>query len=385
MKVLASLCLSLSLSNSVRAQLDANTQQCQASLMGITDQLNSVCCADASNCADGFPRSCDAACAAIWLPFAAPCGNFVATQFPNLVAFGNRCTTAGAGQPVGPPPPAPAGAGTYYAEGTLTMSNAQVGSTPKRQNRFKQNLRSDIAEATGLQQESILISALSANSVTLEIFGSQADVQAAVSTLTSQLADPSSSLLQGSVSSALTPNQRPSMQVMSMGGGTGGTGPGTLSIRIDDNSDGIYFNGQLLGTVENDWTLVQQFPIATACTGPNVLAVHGQDAFGVSAILASWTHCGVTTKTDMGCKCTSRDVSAEDWTSPTYDDSAWPAAADGGINGADPWGEVHEVEMSARWIWASNLRDTNEAYCRCVEGHNDNGLVSHHPSSLFFI
>ena len=40
-----------------------------------------------------------------------------------------------------------------------------------------------------------------------------------------------------------------------------------------------------------------------------------------------------------------------------------------------PWGEVHEVEMSARWIWASNLRDTDEAFCRCVEGHNDNGLT----------
>ena len=31
----------------------------------ITDRLNSVCCADPSNCADGFPRSCDASCAAV--------------------------------------------------------------------------------------------------------------------------------------------------------------------------------------------------------------------------------------------------------------------------------------------------------------------------------
>jgi hypothetical protein len=32
---------------------------------GVTDQLNSVCCAEASNCADGFPRACSAACAQV--------------------------------------------------------------------------------------------------------------------------------------------------------------------------------------------------------------------------------------------------------------------------------------------------------------------------------
>ena len=144
--------------------------------------------------------------------------------------------------------PPPAGGSVYYAEGTLTMNNANIGSSAKRQNRFKQSLRADVAEAINLQQESILISALSANSVTLEIFGSQSDVQAAVTALTSQLSDPSSSLLQGSVSSALTPNQHPSMQVTAMGGGGGGGtgGPSTLTIRIDDNSDGnTPYNGSL--------------------------------------------------------------------------------------------------------------------------------------------
>ncbi len=176
----------------------------------------------------------------MWLPFATPCADFVANQFPNLVAFGTRCAAAGAGQPPAPPAPPPAAGSVYYAEGTLTMNNADIGSSAKRQNRFKQSLRADVADAIHLQQESILISALSANSVTLEIFGSQADVQAAVTALSSQLSDPSSSLLQGSVSSALTPNQHPSMQVTAMGGGGGGgtAGPSTLTIRIDDNSDG---------------------------------------------------------------------------------------------------------------------------------------------------
>ena len=315
--------------------------------------------------------------AQVWLPFAQPCGDFVSTNFPNLVQFSTRCSRSGTA-PAGPPPPPAQGGALYYASGTLTLSNANVGNSAKQQNRFKQNLRADLADALSLDQEQLLITAISPSSVTIEIFApSQAEVQAATSTLTTQLADPNSVLLTGSVSSAITPNQRPSMQVQSMGGGASTGGPGMLNIRIDDTSDGIYFNGNLLGTVENDWSLVQSFPITAACgQGPNVLAVHGTDAYGSSAVLASWEHCGVTTKTDMGCKCTTEDVSGDDWTSPTYDDSAWPAAADGGINGADPWGEVHEVSMSARWIWASNLQDTDEAYCRCTEGHPDNGLTT---------
>ena len=256
------------------------------------------------------------------------------------------------------------------------MSGANPGTTTKTQNRFKQNLRADIADALNLQLESILITSVSATSVTIQIFGTQAEVQAATGELSSQLADPNSSLLSGRVSSALTANQRPTMTAVAMGGGAAG-GDGMLSIRVDDVSDGIYFNGQLLGvSVQNEWEVVHQFPIPASCTGTNVMAIHATDAYGVSAILASWTHCGVTTKTDMGCKCTSSDVSGDDWTSATYDDSAWPAAADGGINGADPWGEVHGIEQSARWIWASNLQDTDEAYCRCVEGHPDNGLTN---------
>jgi hypothetical protein len=307
----------------------------------------------------------------VWLPFAAPCGDFVSTNFPNLVAFSRRCTTAGAGQPVPPPPPPAAGGSLYYAEGTLSMSNANVGTTAKRQNRFKQNMRADLADALSLDQEQLLITAVSASSVTIEIFGSQAEVQAATTALTTQLSDPNSVLLGGTVSSAISPNQRPAMQVQSMGGAPGG--PGMLNIRIDDGGE-IYFNGDQIGAVENQWDLVQQLPITAACgAGPNVLAVHGVDGFGAAAILASWEHCGTTTKTDLGCKCTGDDVSAEDWTSPTYDDSAWPVAADGGINGADPWGVTEGIDLGARWIWAPDLQGTDRAFCRCTEGHLSNG------------
>ena len=184
------------------------------------------------------------------------------------------------------------------------MSNADVGNSAKQQNRFKQNLRADLADALSLDQEQLLITAISSSSVTIEIFApSQAEVQAATDTLTTQLSDPASVLLTGSVSSAITPNQRPSMQVQSMGGGGAPTGPGMLSIRIDDGGE-IYFNGDLIGSVDNQWDLTQQLPITAGCTGNNVLAIRGYDSFGAAAILASWEHCGSTTKTDMGCKCT---------------------------------------------------------------------------------
>ena len=68
-----------------------------------------------------------------------------------------------------------------------------------------------------------------------------------------------------------------------------------------------------------------------------VAHLQGTDNAGVSAILASWDHCGQTATTNLGCRCTSDDVSADDWTAAAYDDSAWPYAADGGGNGVDPW------------------------------------------------
>ena len=65
----------------------------------------------------------------------------------------------------------------------------------------------------------------------------------------------------------------------------------------------------------------------------NVFAVHGTDAAGVSAT-ASWDHQAAPT--------TNRAAGAQVQTSllttdpSDYDDSSWPYAADGGINGEDP-------------------------------------------------
>lgn len=78
-----------------------------------------------------------------------------------------------------------------------------------------------------------------------------------------QLDDPASALLTGSTSSALTPNQQPTLQVMVLGGATDASGGGnfasgtpslgTLKIRVDDQST-YYFNGVELGsTVVSQW------------------------------------------------------------------------------------------------------------------------------------
>lgn len=197
----------------------------------------------------------DDPCIQVWLPFANGCTDFITGQFPTLAPLTRRCNTANGNHALPPPPPTPApgsgGGSEYYAQGSLAMTSANIGSSAKRQNRFKQNLREDIAAALDITPSAILIQDLSASSVTLDIFSdSQAHAQALIATIQSQLADPASALVTGSTSSALTPNQQPQMQVLALGatdasgGGfaTGAPAVGTLKIRVDDQST-YYFNG----------------------------------------------------------------------------------------------------------------------------------------------
>ena len=198
---------------------------------------------------------------------ATPCTDFIAAQFPNLVALTRRCNTANGNHPLPPPPPAPAGGtpttGGFYATGSLAMTNANIGSSAKRQNRFMQNLREDIAAALDVGPSGILIQDLTAASVTVDIFSdSQANAQSLITEIQSQLDDPASALLTGSASSALTPNQQPTMQVLALGASdasgsgnfaSGAPSLGTLKIRVDDQST-YYFNGVELGsTIVSQW------------------------------------------------------------------------------------------------------------------------------------
>ena len=272
--------------------------------------MNAACCTDSSNCATGFPRACDAGCAAVrhrcllaltsahpclalshlrsaqvWLPFAAPCTDFIAAQFPNLVSLTRRCTTAQGDQPVPPPPPAAAGSGgsVFYASGQVALSNANVGSSSKAQHKFVQNLRGDVAEALDVNQASILISDASSSSVTLDLFSdSQAHAQALVAALQSQLADPASILMQGTSSSSITPGQQLRFTVLAVGaadasgGGNFASGSsqlGTLNVRVDDQST-YYFNGVELGsTVVSQWTDVVTSTFMAPCGDANAQPV----------------------------------------------------------------------------------------------------------------
>ena len=226
--------------------------------------------------------------AQVWLPFAAPCTDFIAAQFPNLVSLTRRCTTAQGDQPVPPPPPpqaAGSGGSVYYASGQVALSNANVGSSSKAQHKFVQNLRGDVAEALDVNQASILISDASSSSVTLDLFSdSQAHAQALVAALQSQLADPASILMQGTSSSSITPGQQlaSTFTVLAVGaadasgGGNFASGSsqlGTLNVRVDDQST-YYFNGVELGsTVVSQWTDVVTSTFMAPCGDANAQPV----------------------------------------------------------------------------------------------------------------
>ena len=118
MPVVANNCSTL-LQTALAKEWDGATRAC---FRGIADQLNSICCGDATNCADGRPHACEPSCALVsarvasnlrrpcrpvstalvlalhgmccsaqvWLPFAYSCGDYISANFPNLMSL---CTT----------------------------------------------------------------------------------------------------------------------------------------------------------------------------------------------------------------------------------------------------------------------------------------------------
>ena len=357
-----------------RAQFDV---ACERTLADLTDEITSTCCNPASNCngESGLPQMCSVECGALWYPFEQSCSDFIRTDFPDLEDFSQECRntcTNGACSDEGPPPPPPGPSAyttiTMQTDGSYSPSNVVWSD-------YEGGLRQDLATALNVPSTRVVISALSSFSVTINVFlrcpadctGSEPGQQF-VQRLTDQLADERSSLRMGQYSSHINVGQTLTNSWTTSNTDTSSSAA-TVKVRVDDASE-VYFNGNEIGSTDQ-WTEVQTFHVDASCTAntPAVLAIHGVDTGGPAAIIASWVHCGRTTKTDLGCRCTEADVSGEDWTSPTYDDSAWPFASDGGINGADPWGFTEGVEESARWIWAQDQFGADEAYCRCVEGH----------------
>ena len=77
---------------------------CEQQLVSQSPAFNAACCPTADVCSGGFPSSCPDACAAAFMPFYSTCASFVATNLPDLVAFGAACTAAGVAVTPLPPP-----------------------------------------------------------------------------------------------------------------------------------------------------------------------------------------------------------------------------------------------------------------------------------------
>jgi len=131
-----------------------------------------------------------------------------------------------------------------------------------------------------------------------------------------------------------------------------------------------YVNGEELGST-SQWA-DHSYHFAAPCGDGNVYAIHGIDTGGPAAIIASITNCGDTTITSPAWRCTSNDPGDDSgWADKGFDDTAWPIATQGGLNGAPPWGVRPGIEMGAHWIWAENLLGTDEVWCRIVTGSHD--------------
>ena len=101
----------------------------------------------------------------------------------------------------------------------------------------------------------------------------------------------------------------------------------------------------------------------TALTNATVVAVKILDYGGFAGFLGSFSDGSVT---DSSWKCTTTAVS-NNWTLPTFDNSAWPFAVATLINGDGPWGILTEIASNAKWIWSGSYVTGDAgatAYCR---------------------
>ena len=121
-----------------------------------------------------------------------------------------------------------------------------------------------------------------------------------------------------------------------------------------DNSMEIFADGQSLGT-DIDWSNPTTYLVPG---NTRVLSVAGKDyGGGYLGILGSTSNGQVTNET---WKCSS--VLSPGWNSPDFDDQDWPFARVIANHGDHPWGTVHGIAETAKWIWANNNEDT--VYCR---------------------
>jgi hypothetical protein len=149
---------------------------CQAQLTTMSATLNTVCCQPASNCEDGFPVECNTACAAQWNPFAKTCKSFIEATLPALAGLDTKCAATGGGSGAFDVKTA---ATMYYVQVTVGIDAGKAANPGKKQNRFKGEFASDVAEALGVNEKAVFISSISASSISFDVFAtSQSDAQA---------------------------------------------------------------------------------------------------------------------------------------------------------------------------------------------------------------
>jgi len=215
----------------------------------------------------------------VWLPFYTPCADFVATQFPNLVAFSTRCTRSGGSTPVPPPPPMTGGDQLSLVDATFVVSAASSVGSAKKTNRYTTNFRADLADALNVNAYSILVDGVSATSVHVIIEGG--DSQTILSRLQAQSANPNSQLRQAHAAGntivsvtahVVTPPAPP--PAGSGGYRTTDQSPiGHMHISVD-NSYTAYVNGAEVGSGEN-WAAPDTHDFSATCHQPLVVGFHG--------------------------------------------------------------------------------------------------------------
>ena len=120
-----------------------------------------------------------------------------------------------------------------------------------------------------------------------------------------------------------------------------------------DNEMEMFADGQSLGT-DSNWQNPTTYHVPR---NTRVLSVAGKDTGHALGILGSTSNGQVTNET---WKCSS--VLSSGWNSPDFDDQDWPFARVIANHGDHPWGTVHGIAETAKWIWANNNEDT--VYCR---------------------
>lgn len=151
---------------------------------------------------------------------------------------------------------------------------------------------------------------------------------------------------------------------------------GDAFIRLSvDNSEEVYFNGELLGG-NSQWNVASEYGVNLQ-PGRNVFAIKASDVDGIAALIAeldiqglievSGSHWRVSTVEEAG------------WESPMFDDNGWDFATTYGSYGIAPW-QTRVIGLNpdteAQWIWSSDNENHDVVYFRFVI---DNGVVPDNP------